>query len=339
MPDSKQYEIFDCGDICLQSGEILPRAQLAFKTYGTLNQDRSNAVLFATWFAARHWQNEWLIGKGRALDPERWFIIVPNLFGNGLSSSPSTMPPPTDRGRFPHITIYDNVLQQRRLLLERFGIDRLALAIGRSMGAMQVMQWACLYPDSVQRLIAMTGAARTAPHTYVFLAGLKAALTADCEWRGGDYEAQPSAGLRAFGRVYAGWIYSQSWYREQRYKEDGMTSLEDFLAQKWDTNFAGRDANDLLSHLDTWQQFDISRNPVFNGNFERALSTITARSILMPCRSDLYFPPEDNACEVLKMPNAELRVIPSIAGHRASGPGSDAADLAFLEKAIVELLH
>lgn len=338
MNDSGRYEVFDCGDVALQCGQVLPRAQLAFKTYGTLDSGCANAILFPTWYAARHWQNEWLIGPGRALDPARWFIIVPNLFGNGVSSSPSNMPQPYDRARFPRITVYDCVVQQRRLLKERFGIERLALAIGRSMGAMQAFQFSCLYPDAVRALIATTGAARTSPHNYVFLAGLKAALTADGAWRDGDYDTPPVAGLRAFGRVYAGWIYSQAWYRERRYRTDAAPSLEEFLALKWDTNFADRDANDLLAQLDAWQQFDISRNPVFEGDFERALAAIKARAIVMPSRTDLYFPPEDSEYEVSKMPNAQLRVIPSIAGHRAAGPGSDAADIAFLEQAIREVL-
>lgn len=338
MSEQNQYKIFDCGDIHLQCGSILPQAKLAFKTYGQLNRDRTNAILFPTWYASRHWQNEWLIGEERPLDPRRWFIVVPNLFGNGLSSSPSTSPWPSDRGRFPQVTIYDNVLQQRRLLIEKFGIESLALVIGRSMGAMQAFQFASLYPGSVQGLIAVTGAARTSPHNYAFLAGLKAALTADSEWCEGNYDAQPVAGLRAFGRVYAGWIYSQAWYREHRYKESGAESVEEFLTLKWDTNFAGRDANDLLAHLDTWQQFDISRNPLFGGDFELALSTITARSIIMPSRTDLYFPAEDSAYEVSRMPDAELRIIPSIAGHRAAGPGSDAADIEFLDRAVSDVL-
>ncbi|EJJ26706.1 alpha/beta fold hydrolase [Rhizobium sp. CF142] len=332
-------QIFECGNVKLQSGEVLSATQIAYRTYGRPNADASNAILFPTWYSSRDVQNEWLIGTGRPLDPERWFIIVPNLIGNGLSTSPSNAAPPADKGRFPRVTVYDNVLLQRRLLTERLGVDRIALAIGRSMGAMQAFQWACLFPDKVARLLAITGAARVSPHNYVFLAGLKAALTADPAWNGGDYKSPPMTGLRAFGRVYAGWIYSQAWYRQHCYRQEVEASIEGFLEAKWDTNFAGRDANNLLSQLDTWQQGDISANPVFHGDFDRALGAIKARSIVMPCRSDLYFPPEDSAGEVERMPEAELRVLPSIGGHRAGGPNSDPADIAFVERAIADLLQ
>jgi homoserine O-acetyltransferase len=94
----------------------------------------------------------------------------------------------------------------------------------------------------------------------------------------------------------------------------------------------------MLAQLWTWQNADISRNTLYNGDFTAALRAITARAIVMPCRTDLYFPPEDSEIEVASMPNAELRVIPSIWGHRAGAPGADPVDIKFLNDAIGELL-
>lgn len=335
---ARDHDIFEVANFRLQQGDVLACARLAYKTYGTLNATRSNAILFPTWYSSQHPQNDWLIGENKALDPRKWFIVVPNLLGNGLSSSPSNIPAPHDRARFPMTTMYDNVLLQRRLLCEYFGIDRLVLAIGRSMGAMNSFQWACLFPDSVERLLVLTGAGRTSPHNYIFLAGLKAALTTDAAWAGGDYRSPPLAGLKAFGRVYAGWIYSQAWYREHLYRHEGTATLEDFLAERWDTAFLQRDANDLLAQIDTWQRGDISANPQFGGDFDGALGAISARAIVMPSRTDLYFTPEDSAYEVSRMKNAELRVIPSNYGHRAASPKSPPEDVAFVTKAIRDLL-
>lgn len=337
MP-AADHDIFDLGAVTLQKGGRLGHAKLAFRTYGRLNAAKSNVVLFPTWYGARHTQNEWLIGEGRPLDTRHWFVVVPNMLANGLSSSPSNTPPPCDRARFPAVTIYDNVMLQRRLLLERFGIERLALVLGRSMAALQTFQWGCLFPDAVERIIPIDGAARASRHNYVFLAGVKAALTADAAWRGGDYETPPVLGLRAFGRIYAGWILSQAWYREGLYRLECEGTLENYLEQQWDAKFAQQDANDLLSQLDTWQHADISANPVFDGDFDRALGAIRARAIVMPSRTDLYFTPEDSAYEVSRMPRAELRVIPSIWGHRAGGPASPPEDIAFVEAAVRELL-
>ena len=97
MEGSRDYELFELGDIELQMGMTLRGASLAYKTYGTLNADKSNAIVYPTWYSGRHADNEWLIGDGMALDPSKYFIVVPNMLGNGLSSSPSNMPPPYDR--------------------------------------------------------------------------------------------------------------------------------------------------------------------------------------------------------------------------------------------------
>jgi pimeloyl-ACP methyl ester carboxylesterase len=115
----------------------------------------------------------------RALDPNRYFIIVPNMFGNGLSSSPSNTPPPLDRAAFPNVTMYDNVVCQHRLVTEHLGISRIKLVVGASMGAQQAFQWGALYSDMVQAIAPLCGSARTSPHNYLFLDGVKAALLAD----------------------------------------------------------------------------------------------------------------------------------------------------------------
>lgn len=326
------------GDFVLQSGQVLPDARLVYQTFGKLNTLRDNAVLFPTWYSSKHPANGWLIGKGRALDPEKWFVIVPNLFGNGLSSSPSNASAGAGKAQFPHVSVLDNVVAQRALVTEVFGISRLALYLGRSMGAMAAFHWAALYSDSLRAALMLTGASRCSPHNHVFLAGLKAALTADSAWADGEYSAPPRRGLAAFGRVYAGWIYSQDWYRRGGHDPDATGGVEAFLEQNWDQAFLDRDANDLLAQIETWQRADVSANASFNGDMAAALGAITARCILMPSQTDLYFPPEDNQQEVALMRNAELRVIPSNHGHRAGTAASPAEDVAFVSRAIAELL-
>jgi homoserine O-acetyltransferase/O-succinyltransferase len=98
---SCDYEIFELGDVVLQSGLTLRNAQLAYETYGRLDASRANVIVCPTSYGAQHTDTEWLIRPGRALDPERYFIIIPNMFGNGLSSSPSNAGPPHDRGVSP----------------------------------------------------------------------------------------------------------------------------------------------------------------------------------------------------------------------------------------------
>jgi homoserine O-acetyltransferase/O-succinyltransferase len=330
-------EIYAAGEVVLQAGITLPDTKLAYVTHGTLNAAGNNAILFPTRFGGRHEDNDYLIGLGMALDPDRYFIVVPNLLGNGVSSSPSNTPPPLGAGRFPLTTIYDNVCLQHRLLTERLGVRQLELVVGWSMGGHQAYQWGALYPEFVRRMAVICGAARTTPHTYVFLEGVKAALTTDAAYRDGFYTESPSRGLRAMGRVWAGWALSQEFYRREMFRGMGYSSLEDFLIRYWEALYLVRDANDLVSMIRTWQLADASANERYHADLAKALGSITAETIVMPGKTDLYFPPEDNAYEVAQMPNAELRMVPSVWGHYAGG-GRDPADIAFIDQALIELL-
>ena len=331
------YKIFELGEVALQSGATLRNAKLAYKTYGSLNTDKSNVIVYPTWYSGQHYDNEWLIGEGMALDPQKYFIIIPNMFGNGLSASPSNTPPPYNQARFPAITFYDNVAVQHRLVTEKFEIEKIALVTGWSMGAGQTYQWGVSYPEMVERIFPFCGSAKTSLHNIVFLEGVKVAIQTDDAWQGGWYKEQPNQGLRAVGRVYAGWGLSQAFYREKLYLQQGYSSLEDFLVAFWEGFFLRKDANNLLAMLWTWQHGNIGNTPGFDGDFEKALGAIKAKAIVMPGKTDLYFPPEDNEYEVKFMPNAELRVIPSIWGHFAGG-GINPDDTEFIDRNLKELL-
>ncbi len=336
MADS--FETWSLGDVTLQSGEILKGAHLAYRTWGTLNRAGDNAVLIPTYYTGTHRNNEAYFGPGRALDPARHFIVSIDLFGNGLSSSPDNHPAPQDGPRFPRTTFFDNVACQRRLLTEALGVSRLRLVTGWSMGGCQSFQWGAQYPDMVDAILPFCGSARTSPHNIVFLEGVKAALTADATWSGGDYAEQPVTGLKAFGRVYAGWAYSQTWYREAHYRDLGFESIEDVLAD-WEADHVDNwDANNLLHKLWTWQKGDISANHLHGGDFARALGAITPRAIVMPSSTDLYFPPEDSEIEVKGMPDAELRVYPTVWGHCVASGHAVPAFHDFLDEAIRDLI-
>jgi homoserine O-acetyltransferase/O-succinyltransferase len=327
---------FDLGDLELQSGAVLRRARLVYATRGRLNAARDNAVLFPTYYTGRHGDNLRLVGAGRALDPQRWFIVVPNLFGNGVSSSPSNHEE-QHGADFPATSLLDNVRAQQRLLVEALGVERVALALGWSMGAQQAYQHAASFPERVARLLVICGSARTSPHNWVFLEGVKAALLADPEFAHGRYSRPPASGLEAFGRVYAGWAYSQAFFREGLYRGLGHESPAALL-DAWAAEHRAWDANDLLCMLDTWQRADIAADPSFGGDLERALGAIAARTVVMPASTDLYFHLDDSRVEVDQMPNAALQILESKWGHCAGGPDRNPADTAFMERAIRDLL-
>lgn len=331
-----ETHFLELGDLELQSGRKLEGARLAYATLGELNAARDNAVLFPTYYGGAHRDNARMVQPGRALDPERYFVVMPNLFGNGESSSPSNHP--TQSGAdFPRISMLDNVTAQQRLLRDTLGVERVALALGWSMGAQQAYHHAAHFPDRVATLLALFGSARTSPHNWVFLEGLKGALTADPSYDQGRYREPPRRGLAAFGRVYAGWAYSQAFFRDREYEQLGYSSAAALL-DAWALEHEGYDANDLLCVLDTWQRADISDHPRFGGDLSLALRAITARAIVMPGSTDLYFPPEDNRREVLDLAHGELRVVETSWGHVAGGPNRHPETSARIDAAIRELL-
>jgi homoserine O-acetyltransferase len=338
MDMAPECEVFELGDITLQSGARLGDARLAFKTYGRLSAARDNVIVLPTFYTGTHERNEGYLSTIPALDPEHFFLVSINLFGNGLSSSPSNAAPPFDGPRFPRITLFDNVACQHRLLTERFDVKRIALVAGWSMAGCQSYQWAAQYPDMVDAIMPFCASARTSPHNIVFLEGAKAALQADCAFDGGNYSSAPRVGLKAFARVYAGWAYSQAFYRDRIHRELGFDSFEDLLVD-WERDHLDWDANNLLSKLWTWQHGDISANHIYHGKFESALEAIRARAILIPCTTDLYFPPQDNAFEARHMPNAQLRPYASPWGHCVATPGRNRAFMTFLNTCATELLQ
>jgi homoserine O-acetyltransferase len=246
------------------------------------------------------------------------------MFTNGLSTSPSNY-----AGEFPQVTTCDNVTQQRRLLNEVFGVDRVKLVYGWSMGAQQAYHWAALFGDVVERIVVNCGSAKTAPHNFVFLEGVRTALQA---------ARTPQDGLRATGRIYAGWALSQTFYRRELWRGLGFKDLEDFLVRSWEAGFLRRDMRDLLAQLWTWQAGDISANDLYRGDLAMALAGIKAKVLLMPSATDLYFQTDDNRAELPHLRHGRLAEIPSVWGHRAGNPRDNKEDQAFIDREVEALL-
>lgn len=322
---------FRLGDFEVQSGEVIRDARLVWKTHGTLAPAKDNVVIYPCSYGAQHQDLEWLIGPDGILDPTRWFIVIPDMFSNGLSSSAATM---VD---YPNVvTSWDNVQAQYRLLSEQFGIERVHAAYGFSMGAQQAYHWAAAFPDRVDHAFVVCGSARTSVHNKVFLTGLMRTLEAAPEHLGrGRFSAEPRAALRAFANIYAGWALSQDFYRENLHITAlGAPDLETFLRTDWEARYDDKRAANCYAQLVTWYNGDISANPLYGGDLPRALAAIKAKVMLLPGETDLYFRVADNAAELPHLAQGELRPIPSVWGHRAGSPAVIPADAAFLKAAV-----
>ena len=332
------YSEYSLGSFELQSGETLPHARLVYKTYGTLNKNRDNVVVLPTFYTGNHKRNEGFFGSNRAIHPDRHFIVSVNMFGNGISSSPSNTPAPFNAAKFPEITLFDNIRAQYKLLTEVLDVRKIALVTGWSMAGCQSFQWGAQYPEFVGAILPFCASAKTSEHNIVFLEGVKAALQADSLFEEGNYTKTPVKGLKAFGRVYAGWAFSQTFFREEMYRLKGFETVEALL-QNWEKDHLEWDANDLLCKLGTWQHGDISANDLYNGDFKAALNAIKAKTIVIACDNDLYFRSEDNQIEIEQIPHSELRIFESAWGHCVASPGNEPVFEKFLDQAIFDLLE
>lgn len=319
-----------------QCGVTLPEVQLIYQTYGELTADRNNVILYPTSYGAQHSDIDWLVRPGGILNPTDYFIIIPNMFGNGLSTSPSNCEATKEAGFY--FTHYDNIRAQAELL-NSLGIERLALVYGWSMGAQQGYHWGALYPERVQRIAAICGTAKTTDHNRIFLYSLRAALQGDPAWNGERFEGVPDRGFHTFTQIYASWAASQAYYRAKPYLAWGYSSLEDYLLRSWEAGYRQRDPHNLLAMIETWLHCDVSDNPVYKGDYERALGAIAAQTIVMPATTDLYFTPTDCAAEAALIPNSKYHPIPSIWGHRAGNPYQNPADETFIREAVIEALR
>jgi homoserine O-acetyltransferase len=330
-------EFFEVADFSLQGGERLPLARLAYRTLGTLSPSGDNVVVVPSWFSGTDREAEiCLVGPGRAIDPGRHFVVLTNLLCGGVSSSPSNTPAPYEASRFPRISLYDNVRLQHLMLTQALGVQRIRLVAGWSMGGCQAYQWGAQYPDMVSAIAPLCCSARTAHYNKIFLLALRRVLELDPAFEEGFYRRPPVQGLRAFATVYAGWGFSEPFFRREGFRQFGAASAAEFSARFWEPGFLHLDANDLLALLRSWEDGDISAGDMYGGDLDRALGAISARAIVMPCEFDRYFPPVDNEAEVRCMPRAECRVIASDWGHMMLW---NPEDRPFVDKALRELLE
>ena len=269
----------------LDSGATLAPLEIAYETYGTLNSDRSNAVLVCHALtgdqhaASTHpvtgksgWWDR-MIGPGKPLDPERHFIICSNVVGGCMGSTgPSSVNPATGQPyalNFPVITIADMVRAQA-MLIEALGIETLFAVIGGSMGGMQVMQWAADYPDKLFSAICIAAAARHSAQNIAFHEVGRAAIMSDPDWRAGGYQlagVRPEKGL-AVARMAAHITYLSEKALQRKFgrelQRDGLSwgfdadfQVESYLRHQG-TSFVDRfDANSYLYITRALDYFDL----------------------------------------------------------------------------------
>lgn len=338
-PIQGDFELFDLGDLLLESGETLRDAKLAFRTFGRMNADKSNVILVTTWFSGTgKVMEDVYVGEDHALDPSQYFIIIADQLGSGVSSSPQNTPAPQAMGKFPDLSIGDDVAAQHKLLTEHFGVEKLALVVGGSMGGQQVYEWAVTHPDMVMRAAPIAATAKVSQHQIVFVRALEEAIRSDPAWNGGWYHSNLDVrdGMDRLARIVATLGWSRAFYQEERWRSVlGMSSLDDFINGVMKAYFEPMDPNVLLCEMHKWRRADVGRHA--GGDLGAALGRITAKTCVMPIDHDLFFPPDECVCDCQMISDATMRVIETKEGHMGLN-GFEPGYMSQVDTALAKLL-
>ena len=331
------YEHFELGPFPLDSGDTLPAARLAYRTLGRLNAAKDNAVLVPHMYSGTSASMQMLVGEGRALEPSRYFLLLPDQFGSGLSSSPSNTPAPFDRGRFPEVSIADDVRAQHRLVTERFGITALHAVLGWSMGGQQTYEWAVRHPEMVPRAAVFAATAKTPVQNQLQLDVQCELLRSDPAFADGFYSDSEDVrlGLARHAMAWAATSTSYQFFRDEVWRRLGFAAAEEFTVGFTRGHFQPMDPNNLLRQAAKWRAADVSL--CAGGDMEAALARITAAFFVFPFGGDLLFPVEDHRRDAAMIRDARLRVIDGPLGHFTMF-GLIPEDAAAIDEALAEVL-
>ena len=310
--------------LSLQSGAVLPAYELVYETYGTLNADKSNAVLICHALNASHhvagfhadaqgqplarsegwWHN--MIGPGKAVDTNRWFVIGVNNIGSCFGSTgPTHMNPATGQpwgADFPVVTVEDWVNAQARLL-DALGIDQLAAVMGGSLGGMQTLSWTLQYPDRVRHAVVVASAPNLTAENIAFNEVARRAIVTDPDFHGGHYLREgtlPRRGLR-IARMIGHITYLSDDSMEEKFgralrsaelaysTQEIEFQIESYLRYQGDKFSEYFDANTYLLITRALDYFDPARE--YDGQLSAALARAKAKFLLVSFTTDWRFSP------------------------------------------------
>ncbi len=322
-PETRTLEL--PGPFELELGGTLPSVTVGYRTWGKLDRDGGNAVVICHALTGSADADLWwthMFGPGRALDPARDFILCSNILGSCYGTTgPTSIDPSTGApwfGTFPAVTVRDMVRVQRALA-EALGVRRVRVAIGGSLGGMQVLEWALLYPDLVESVVTIASTARHSAWCIGLSEAQRQAIYADPRWKGGRYDGDdpPDAGLAA-ARMMAMLSYRSQPSFEERFgrrpQTEDLFAVESYLRYQG-LQLVGRfDAATYVTLTRAMDTHDVARG---RGDFDEVLRALRQPTLVVSIDSDvLYWPWEQREVAALA-PNARLAVMDSPHGHDA----------------------
>jgi homoserine O-acetyltransferase len=329
-PQQPPHQLYSEGDFKLESGEVIKDFSMSYVTHGTLNEKKSNAILMVTALGGNHHRIDFMIGPGKALDPDKYFIICTDAIGNGLTSSPSNSKAQPRMG-FPKFAIRDMVESQYRLLKEKFGIDRVVAVIGPSMGGMQALQWGVSHPDFMDALVAMVPLAKTPAWSVAVVEATRKAIMNDPAWKDGNYDAPPEKGIRLW-RDILNLLSARTPDMYSAQFKNGMDALP-WMEQQETAALKAIDANDYIYQTWAYERHDVGTTPGFGGDTAKALASIKAKTLILTGTKDLLNPEFEPIEAGKNIVGVKMMTISpgTVTGHASAG-GFMPADVEFLNR-------
>ena len=333
-----EHQIANLGDFEFENGQVVHDFKVSYVTHGELNEKEDNVILVMQAFTQDHHGSDFMIGPGKALDTDKYFIVATDFVGNARLRHDLTTGP-TNSGlkmAFPRYTIRDSVDVEYRFLTEYLGFDRILAAIGASVGAMKAYQIAVSYPDFVQGIIPIAGSPVINFQTRAMLRSMADDIALDNGWYGGNYERNPAEGVNIALMNIVPWWYSARWFATNVKTEAQYLQFAKFWHDVWSI-FAPQDARDVYYQIHAWADYDIGDTPGFDGNAEAALGAIEAQVLLIGFKHDMLVTPDELLFTKDSIPNVAYRQIDVGMGHIA-GAGFDSEATEIMSREITQFL-
>lgn len=319
---AQEQKFASLGDFKLLSGEVVRDCKIGYRTFGKMNADKSNIVVFPTWAGGTTEELTGDVGPKGMIDDANYFVILLDAFSNGVSSSPSNSVAQPHM-KFPRITVRDMVNSQHEVLTKTLGISHVKAVMGVSMGGMQTFQWMVAYPDFMDKAIPIVGSPHVAPYDVVLWRINIDAIETNPAWNHGDYTENPSKLVEfEIGELL---LNTPTQYNRAHTREQTLGALAKAAGE------LGKDANNKIRQSEAMTALNVSDQ--FGGSMEKAAAAVKAKVFVVVARQDHVVTPQP-AIDFAGLLHAPLLELESDCGHLA--PSCEQAKVA---AAVAEFLR
>jgi homoserine O-acetyltransferase/O-succinyltransferase len=313
-PGQPPHQMADLGDLKLESGEAIKNFRMSYVTHGKLNAAKDNAILFHHGFAAHHHFFDHMIGPGRPLDTDKYFIICPDTLGATQTGYERTTSA-TNSGlkmKFPFFNGRDIITASYRLVTETLGIPRLLAVTGISSGGLDSVQFAVSYPQFMDGIFPVVGGTLyTADRR--FRGPLGVSIIEACKgWDGGNYDENPKQCATHALSQWVHYFFTQEWWDKYVDTPEAYTMWRNTIGQDY---LDVQDTRDLYYRIAAFGRGWVGDTPGFDGDISKALGSIKAKTLFLYSPQDRFFRPQHIDSQVKIIPNARALAIDSSAGH------------------------